>query len=507
MKDLFMMIFAVLGIVKLGTKASGGAVSQVTSETMYSMWDLGKPQVASELMKRYGNEGLGLLQWLRLTSNESPVAQDEWSAFEDERTIDNLKIGAVTTASTGAGTPFVFQLSTDRITAGQDFYGREGFIVTIQGTRTQCMITDITINGSDDVDITIVPLDGSDLASATNPGLAVGKELAISNGAWAAGTGSPKSAVKGAIKRGFTAQIFKESIGAEGTQLVNENWVSTNSLNGDEKGWFNPALIQIQYRLSVIEDGAYLMGVENTNAVTPITATGMNNSTNVVKTTKGIMPWISELGSERNYTVGSFAVSDFDSAALHLRTQFAPSDMVSLLTGAELTTEIENVLQDYLGTNQGGADMSRVAREYFAKGSLSPDRNETGLSWAMDIGWSSFKKSGTTFVMATMGAWSDPKLFGTTGYNQVNYGLGLPLTNVKDVKSGHSIQNIASRYRAYNGQNRRYKMWNIVGGGNTLPTGGALQSVNDLDQVNSYLTGHHGFQMMAANWAFAFNPS
>lgn len=501
------MIFAILGIVKLGTKASSESVAQVTSETMYSVWDIAKPQVGRELMKRYGNEDMSMLQWLRLTSSESEVSQDEWSAYEDERSVDNLKIKAVTTPAAAAGAAFVFQLDTDRITAGYNFYAREGFIVTVAKTNTQCIITDITVNAPDDVDITIVPMDNTNLASATNPGLAVGAELAITNGAWAAGTGSPESAVKGAIKREFVAQIFKETIGAEGTQLVNENWFDLNSLGGSEKGWFAPALAQIQYRLSVIEDGAYLMGVNNTNTTVPIVATGMNNSSNKVKTTKGIIPWISDLGSDRTYTIGAFAMSDFDSAGLYLRTQSIPTDMISLMNGATFNAELENVMQTYLGANQGGADMSRVSREYFAKGSITPDKEETGLNWSMDIGWQSLKKNSFTYVFCTMGAWSNPKLFGTTGYDQVNYGVGLPLTNIKDVKSGRSLQNIASRYRGYNGQSRRYKLWNVVGGGNTLPTTGNIQSSNDLDQVNTYLTGHHGLQALAMNWAFMFDPA
>lgn len=497
MKRFFIFLFSLIGIVSFGTKTGTEVTANLNTETMWSVWDLGKPQIANSLFKRYGREDAGLLGWLRSVSFEQAVALDEWSCYEDERTVDTLVVNALV-ADQGAGNATTFKLSTTKITSGNRFYGREGFIVTIPLTEVQARITTITVNGADDIDITLTPLRATDTIGA----LSAGMTLAITNGAWAAGTDMPDGASKGAVKRSYVAQIFKEKVGAEGTQLANEKWFDVSSLGDNMKGWYSPALMDVQYRLSVIEDGAYMFGVNNTNS---ITATGIDSSSNSVKTTKGIIPWTRELGNTISYTVGSWATTDLKTAMLYARTQSAPTTIMSLLTGANLSAEMEEELVDYIATNQGGADFTKIARTLFAPGSESSDHESTGEKYAMEVGFKTVGMYGYQFALQVMGAWSNPKLFGATGYDINKFGLMLPMATVKDAKSKGKINNIASRYRAYNGTNRRYKVFNLVGGGNTLPN--AIQSVNGIDSVSTNLIGHHGLQVVGANWNQLFDPA
>lgn len=462
--------------------ATPNAVASMMTEQLWSVYDYAKPEVAMELFRTHGYQGLSSLQLLRSMGRERPITQDEWSAYEDDYIVETFhSLGNV--GDPGAGVDLTVTLDPADLDADNRFYPRVGYIVTMPN-ETQGHIYAINTTTPTAPVLTIRPVH----ATKTLGAVTAGQEISITNGAWGAGTDQPVSAQRGATKRSFVAQIFKESIGAEGTQLVNSTWFSKYDTGENLIGWYSPAYLDAEYRLSLIEDGAYLFGETNTNA-TLVVPNGEEGAGNTIKTTKGLVPHIRDLGNVFPYVPGTLNVEDFDQVDLYLTQQGVDSPFVMMLNGVRLAHEIENVLVDF--NKDTGVDFTRVTESVF-KGN---DKLAVSVNFQM------LTKGNRTFLFKRMDNFSNPKTFGATGYDMDKYGLVLPLTSMKDPKSGEKLQNLESCYRALGGYSRRYEVFTIGG------AGGGGRYVTSVDKTNTFLRGHHGLQAMKVNQMMMFDPS
>src|SRR5690606_12606586 len=132
----------------------------------------------------------------------------------------------------------------------------------------------------------------------------------ISSGAWADGTGHPEAATRGAVRRQFWLQNFKERIGAEGGQLANETWMTKYDSGENIIGWYNPQMMDLDYRLSLIIDGAFWLGNQNTSGALTQTSS-ISGAANPIWTTVGLIPTIQARGLTVNHG-GAVAITDFD---------------------------------------------------------------------------------------------------------------------------------------------------------------------------------------------------
>lgn len=462
------------------------AISGIMTNQLMSIFDYAEPQVSLEIFRRFGYQGLGFLQYIRAMGKESMVSGDSWVTWEDNHIVETIKTTGVT-ANTGAGNDVYITLHPDSLNANNQFYAREGFIITFPENEAQGYIwnIDTTVPAAPvlqvkppSATVDLVPLAG--LPSAT--------VLSITNGGWGHGTSQPASAQRGATSRTFYNQIFKESIGAEGSQLATANWFKKYADNGqDVSGWYSPAYLDCEYRLSLIEDGAYLFGQENTNA-TLVVPPGEEGAGNAITLTKGIVPHIRALGHTIAYTPGAWAITDLDQIGLYLRSQHIVTDVAAFMVGARFNNEIENTAVTYLYNT--GVDYTRLVDVMFKKNN----------DLAAMIGFSAIKKGGVIFALKVIDNFSHPKTFGATGYSMDRYGLILPYGSVKDPKSGMKIDTFASRYRGKGTYNRKYEVWDIRGAGGGL-------YVTDVDKMNTYMRAHHGFQAACVNQMCMFDPA
>lgn len=466
------------------TQANSYPTAGIMTDKMMTMFDFFKPQYLPELMARFGQQFMPDFQMFRAMGRESPVERDEWFAFEENwyhRTI--LTTGSV--GDPGAGNPITITLDSTFHDSQGGSYGRINEIVTIPVTNIQAMIIAKNTSSPTAHTFTLKPLRAADNIDA----ITGGTTLSITNAAFGPGTGGTSPVHMGSTKRTFYAQIFKEAAGTEGSQLVNSLWYSRTSNNKSVKYWYTEGTGAAEYRMALKMDGAFMMGVPTDNITVGGSASDPGYG-NAIKTTKGLFPWVSELGKTLNYTAASWDPADMDAVHLYLLSQGLTSNKAMFMVGAKLNQDIENGMVDYLKTNAGGTSYIKIMKEVFKGNS----------ELAMSINFKAFTKGGITFMLTPKPSWSNPQTFGATGYNMPTYGLITPLSRVKDAKSGKMLDNIATRYRAKGDYSRRFEMWDLNGAGNGL-------KVTDIDRTNTQLRSHLGLQALAVNQMLIVKPS
>lgn len=461
------------------TDAGTYPVSGIYTENIMSLHDVFKPQHIPTLFSRFEEQYMPTFSFLRGLGREMPVANDTWYAHE-ENWYNRVILTTGSVADPGAGNAATLTLaSSDHDSKGNSF-PRVGDIVSIPGTYVQARIMSKDTSTPSAHTITIKPIRAADNIGA----ISSGTTISITNYAKAAGMGQPAGTVVGTTKRTFQAQIFAETIGAEGSQLVNERWYKVTDNNKNVVGWYSPGYMRGEYFMALRMDGAFWWGVESDNW-TETTHTG---STNDGKTTKGVFPWVKELGKQLTYTSGSFGITDLREVGLYLKSQGVTSGVVILFVGTKFHHELEDATKDYVDGN--GTDFTRVEKTVF--------KGNRELSLSMNI--TVITIGGITFIIKPMDAWSNPTTFGATGYDLDEYALWMPLSKYKDPESGKLTNNIEYRYRAMGNYSRRYETWRVAGAGGGL-------YVSEIDEENTYFRSHMGLQFVKVNQCGLYKPA
>lgn len=458
-----------------------GPVSNILSEQIMSQWDVLKPQHIQTLMSRYGDQYFPMFGFFESMGRSQPVQGEYWYGHEE-----NWYWRYITTtgdmADPGAGNVGTITLATDDHDSEGNSFPREGQIISIPGTFVQGQIIDKDTSNPAAHVLTIKP------GKATNTlgAISSGTKIAISTIAYASGMGQPEGTIVGTTRRKFYSQIFKETIGAEGTQLVLERWYKViDDSNKSVVGYYTPGLARMEYNLALQIDGGYTWGDESDN----LTQTTHRGHTNTVYTTKGIFPHIRDLGKTLNYTYGSFAIEDLYEIGFYLLSQGITSGYVVLMAGAKFMKDLEKAVYTYISGN--GTDLTqRVGEKLFGT-----------TDFALSMGVTAIKIGGIIYIIKPMEQWSNPKTFGLTGYDLDKYAIWAPLSKVKDKKTGKLLDNIATRYLAKGNYSRKFEMWEDgAAGGNTG------KYVGEIDEKNWYMRGHHGLQALKVNQWGMYKP-
>lgn len=450
--------------------ANTSVVSGILTEQIMSLYDVLKPQMIPTLFARFGSQYMPQFMIFRALGREEPIAGDEWHGWEENWYHDVIITSTDTAAGSTAGATVDITLDPSLVDADGNYYPRVGNIVSLPGTYMQVRIT--AINDTSGVVITLKPLQSTD----TIPAISAGTTLAISSIAFGAGTAQPKGTSVGSTYRSFVAQILKETIGAQGSQLVNEKWYKILSDGRNLAGYYTPGTMRGEYLLGLEGDGAITWGNETNN----ITETAADGSTVAVKTTKGLMRWATEGGFKLQYAAGSFTPTDLDEVGNYYLSQGITAGYSFGWLGNKFRNDIENGMVSYLKNT--GVDYTSVVKNVF-KGNQD---------LAVNMGVAVIKKGGITHILTTQHGWSHPKVFGAAGYDMPQRALFTPLSKFVDPQTKVTMDNIATRYRALGNYNRRFETWTVQGAGPGL-------KVTDIDSTNTYFRSHYGLQVFKAN--------
>lgn len=445
------------------SKRQGVDLTYLTTEQ-----DIADRVLGAKLTNPYG---LGLTSILGFIGNEEMVSSDDDITFyERDRPFDNVKV-ASDVADPGVGNQILIPLHSDSLDANNNFFVREGHILQF-ANGAQGMVVDIDVSTPAIPVLEVEPVD-----TAVNIGaLSEDDELAIVSEASAEATGKVKPMQRGFVPRKFYMQIIKSSGLVTGSALANALKVQITE-NGEKFDLYKDVFDSVKEELERLKDGAVVWGQKDNNP-NLLQATSYGNS-NVRKTTKGLVPTIDALGGKLPVTAGAFDMDVFDDIDLFMTRNGAPSGYALMPMGKQLFHDVENALKEY---TDKATDFAKVSQ-------FMTQRGVAGMEVALNF--SAFTKSNRTFILKSIDAWTDPKLFGNDFYDQEKWGMVLPLFNVADAKTGKMSKNVSVLHKGLGAYSRRLQLKVRDG------SGVMASQVLDDDVVEVTASTHCGFKGLA----------
>lgn len=496
-KFMYMLALTVFCAVQ-GAFASIGSVIGATDNlpianaTAYNIRSLHdfhfKKSVINKLYKNYG-DGFQVLDFLRMLNRYEMVSNESITMEEEGRDIRTITVGDTVSLSGSAGGTATFNLDADDFDSGNRYYPRVGFTVHLGTVITgfiQAQITSIT-GTSPSITITITPYNSAETITSSH--LATGKEIGIFDSAYGVETGQPVGTSKGYWERTFYAQIFKETLTFGGMELAKQKWVEVEGI-----GFFNKEMARVEFGLDRQEEASILMG-RSAGATPNINHTSLITSTNVpVQKNIGIWTWIDQLGGELTYADATGPDTTYlDEAAAYLEANGITEDIVLVGCGGKMFRRLENMSVDwFVDPTNTGTPHGSLTSDWLKK-SMGVDG---GLE--IDVSFRAIKKGGILFILHKVPALTDPQQFGISGYMLNDAAFMLPITYVKDGKSGMTIPNLSAYYVGVNGYSRKRIVASLAGmdGFHNQNFGNPI--ISQIDGNNTYWLSHVMFPFMEA---------
>lgn len=441
--------------------ATPTAVTAQYSDAYISTFDFHKPEKRNTLFRKYGDQGLGMFNILDTMGYQTPVAQTEYSHFEEDWIHQTVSVRN-NVASPGAGNEILFTLGTADLDASNRFYIQlNDDVMFANGVTGHVTLVDITTPSAPV--ITVEPHDSTDNIGA----LTAGDTVIIYSDNFAEGTGQPDSKVARSLEYSFSTKIVKESVSFTGSEMTNQTWFDKMSDGTPIQAYYLKGQLDCDFRMMLKMDGAMLFDTPTDNAT--LVAAGN-------RTTYGLVPWVRAGGNTDNYNATFYSLSDFDTMNNTLDQNFAPAEMLSML-GIQLQQEWENL---FVNSFVDGA----IVYASFADGKKVADLN---------IGFKTFSKTERFWHMKRLGVLNNPQLYGAPGFKQPGMGIITPMDSRKDTQSGNMIPSIGMRYKSLAGYNRKMKVWKV---------GGAKENTNGTDIDFLYERAEIGTEFIASNRFF-----
>lgn len=255
-------------------------------------------------------------------------------------------------------------------------------------------------------------------------------------------------------------------------ETASETWFENLGKDGNSSGWYNEAVYHAYNVLMVELEQAMLIGDQVTNA-TLAAATNMGT----VIGTQGLIPWMEAYGNVETYTVGSFAMDDFDSLVAKL-VKYEGCRKNTLWTGHSLSVEIDNLLRAETGLKEGGVNYS------------SDSTNARNVAF----GFKGISYGNFDFDKKHLEIFDKPWGLGADGQKFTNMGLVIPTDNVIVPQFGGgttSVPSLRINYLETKDSNMGFSQWESGGLAKT-PT-------SDVRELNVHMQCDRGFEGFAAN--------
>lgn len=460
-----------------GSKPSAG----ILSEQLTSVYDVLNPTYMGYLCKRFGLQFAPFWDWFSRMGREEPInANGTWWGHEDDRYIRTLKVLS-DVADPGANNDAVFQLDPTEIdlTTGR-YYGRKTEIITMPGSNVQARIYDIT-GTSPNIYFHLRPVKAGNNIGA----IAAGTELAITNGAKASGTGQIDGIATGYTERQFFTQILDEKFLLEGPMIAQQLKFDFFDENGKKVPYkiISDLTVQATVRLNSKLNGMYLLGEEASNPnMTEVTPGG---ATNLVRTSKGIIPQISSLGQTTVIPKNTMTVDDYYDIGLNARIETSDSNILLHCMGQQRRNEMHKLMKAFVQNN--GTDFTSDD----AKNLFGIDKS---TARALSLGLRKIDDGSDVHLLKTVDDWTNPVQLGSKDYDAMWWDIVIPISSFKDPVNGQKLDNICTRYVDYNGYNRRMEAWKYGAAG-----GDQANYQGDIDQITYNWRTHQGLQSLKVN--------
>ena len=469
--------------------------NQLTAQEFYNVYDR-PPAEMTALFARHG-ANVPFSVWLRGLGFSRGSDTPTTGHYELSWNVATITVNDIITASAGAGNAMVIELTaaTDMYDAGatsggssiQASYPVKGDVFEHpDGTQIWVVSKDKTVNPHR---LTIKPLDDSVDLDAV---IMDNDELISLHNLWGEGDGLPEGRVPRIMKYTNTFALTKHAVHITGTELSNAVYHETSV--GDPG-----SARQSIYQLLKMEDlerfersrgYGLLLGKQTSGLSQLVTETNLDTD---IPGTEGLVPFGLTYGFNDTYTVGSYAVTDFDTIADRVMDQRSLSTgQMYTLDGRDITFETENVMNTYFQN-----DLTPFINNIMDNTGGSLQGFQEILDQAdgtVGLGYSVIRKGGIVFHMKKLDEFSDAKGGGHDDFEYKNYRVALPLGFTTDLKTDVARPMMGYEYKASGPYSREYVWGEIAGagaGGNNSPFGQASHQYDNLTRfMISEYAGH-----------------
>lgn len=414
---------------------------------------LNQPELYSKIIRQHSSQYRDTFGYdFRKMGLEMPLEADYGTLFLEGWVHENFVVAAGGVAASQAGGTQVIPLDATSIDTNR-FYPKVSHVIVYPTATNQKAVIE-------SIDLTAGTVTARAGFGVTLPLLAGGETIAIISSQFGEGTTQPEPSKKLYEQIHYQTQIIKDEIGITGSQLTNKAWVDISEYGGQYK-FYNVALGDLDVRMDILEEGAYLDGDGLTYTPTP--GTILTNVTTTSQQTKGLLTWGKERGENAPVDPAAVDKQDMRDMADYFYSQGDRSKVLFGWAGLEMGRGIADWI-DALVVAAGATDPTSSMTEVM--GMYGVDSAAIEARAASFSKYRQYRDFDRDFVFRPVESFSDPKGLGADGYTYTEKSAWFPMCNIKDGKTGNVCPNVAIRYKAMDGYSRRRELVELYGAGN-----------------------------------------
>ncbi len=412
---------ATLGNVTYGAAGSNPAgnnfeLQKLDAAKYISLYDLvNKPDNRDALIKTYGNQGItGFLQLVGAT--KAVATNDEVQYWEEER-LHKKQAGSMAAITVGDATVVLTAASAAAVIV------RLQDVVLVNGSE-RALVTGISTAA---ITLTALSSDGFSAAS-----LNASASVPVIGNLYSQGSDQPGEFIESGItKRTNPFMIMKEVYSVTGSQATNIGWINLG--NGDYR-WYLKSEGDTRQRFMDKREMMMLLGEK-------VTASGISD----IDGSEGYFAAIEDRGIVQSGLINT--IGEVDDIVKVFDKEGAASEYALYVNRAQ-----DLAIDDMLAAGQlaSGTSATTVGAAAFGSFSNSADT-------ALNLGFRSFARGGYTFHKHDWKLLNDPTLLADSGF----IGVGVPMSQVADAKTGEKAPALEMNYKAANGYSREMEHWMI----------------------------------------------
>ncbi|HMG15016.1 MAG TPA: hypothetical protein VK590_06200 [Saprospiraceae bacterium] len=440
-----------------------------------SQFDINKQAFWPVLYQKYGKQGIEFVGMCEAMGWTSDISVELIQHFEDDWIWDNFSVEA----QAGGGLTATLTISASSIDAQGNFYPGVKDIIEFpnkdaQGNYIQAYVTAI---GANTIDVK------AGRSTWLIPATTAGETLFIATNVNGEGTGQPAPKVTTFNKYTNTVADIKQTVGWTGAEALNDFWFDEydgKTINGA----VGLASMQLDFRMAKTTQGMILSGQKYQN---------LTDGGKLVTGTEGLFPALNRAAIPFGYT--TWGLSSYDVIEKALSKVYAGTT-TGMLLARDLDITNENVIADWL--KHTNVDYVRTTNNKMLFG-----ENDNSEDLAVAIGFDYIKKAKRDFGFMRFSAMTDPKTYGTDGFDYTRIGIGFPLkANNMDAKTKAKIPAMRTIYKKKDGfSGTREMFW--TGSSNAAKYG----NTNDIDTRELNCRTKVGFEVFGVNQFAHFFPN
>lgn len=456
-----------------------------TQTSFNTIYDRPPAEMITAFNRHVGYVGFGI--WLKAMGFSRGTNVPTVGHYEFPWEKDLVTVGAVSTASTGAGTEAVLELAASNMyDPGTTIGGASVKASYVQkydviefGNGVQAIVTNKDTS-TDPHLITVKPLDSTiDLAAAGT--ITPNDSYFIVTNLWPEGSGLPPGRAPRVIKYSNTFAIIKAAFRATGSELTNAVYFEPVPGAGQ-----NTIMLRIKDQtlreFEQAKDGVLLFGQQSDNITVSVTEIGGVDVP--ISGTEGLWTFANTSGTISEYTAGSYSLDDLNEVAAIFEDERATNNPnLITLDGAKIYEEREDAFQNVLAQNLDHVLAAIIPQMNYNDEMESEMRSGTH---SLSFGYYAVKKRGFTFHFKRLPAFNDIKGAGAAGYNYSASSIIMPYGTVENrnrMSEYGESPIVGYEYKEQNGYSREFQIGEIGGIGVGGPFGAIPVASNENDSM------------------------